>query len=106
MGQTLASLVLFALIGWIFYSVRQVALESAKARVRILVVCGFACLGALFIAFVMPRWVPETPGSPGTLVVIALLWVAAAVIVVVAFPAFLAALTARPKASPGEERFE
>ena len=97
MSQTLASLVLFALVGWIFYTVRQVARESAKARRRILVLSGLACLGALFVAFVMPRWVPETPGSPGTLVVIALLWVMAAVMVLVAFPALLAALTARPK---------
>ena len=98
MSQTLASLLLFALMGWIFLTVRRVSQDSARMRRRILVLCAVGCASALFIAFVVPRWVPETPGSPGTLVVIALLWVMAAVIIFTALPAFLGALTARPKA--------
>ena len=103
MSQTLASLLLFALVGWIFISVRRVARESAAARWRILLVSGAAIASGLLAAFVVPRWVPETPGSPGTLVVIALLWVLAAAIMVVALPAFLAAFTARPRSAEGLE---
>ena len=99
MSQTLASLVLFALMGWIFFTVRRISQESAPMRRRILFLCGIGCGAALFLAFVVPRWVPETPVSPGTLVVIALLWVMAAMIIFTALPAFLAALIARPKAT-------
>lgn len=105
MSQALSSLVLLALVIWIFLSVRRVAQGSAKARGRILLLSGLAIGAALIIAFVVPRWVPETPGSPGALVVIALLWVGAAVVVMWALPALIAALTVRPRTpEDGEPR--
>lgn len=95
-SQLLASLLLFALAYGIFRSVRRASEDSAAFRRRMLIGTPIGVGFALFIAFVVPRWVPETPGSPGTLVVIALLWVMAAVILMAALPAFFGAFTARP----------
>jgi hypothetical protein len=94
-SQIISSLLLFALAFWLFATARRVASESTRMRFRILIGSGVGIIGAVFMIFIVPRWLPETPGSPGTLVGVALLWIFAAVILLGAVPALIGALSAR-----------
>ena len=52
-------------------------------------------MGGVF-AFVLPPHVPETPGSPATLVGVALLWVIGGCLMFTGLMALLGAVVARP----------
>lgn len=99
-SRLLSSLLLLAFIGWAFLTVRRESRQSAAARRRFLLGGLAATAGALIVIFVLPRFIPETPGSPGTIVGVALLWVLGSVILFAAIPTFLGALFARPRQEP------
>ena len=98
MQQTLASLLLIAAIVAVFIGARRKARESPQARKRLLFssMAGLA-VGLVFV-FWLPRQLPETPGSPGTLVGVALFWVIGSCFIFFGLPALLGAILARPRA--------
>ena len=100
MEQLLATVALFALLGAAFVRARRQARESAGARTRLLIRSGLAVPAGAVVVFWLPRYVPETPGSPGTLVVVALLWIFGGIWIAFGIPTFLGAFLTRP---PGDE---
>ncbi len=85
---------------FIFRNVRDEARESPRERVRLIVgACLGLAVGAL-LAFWAPRRVPETPGSPGTIVAVVVLWVVGGGLMFVSLPALIGALSGRPPGQP------
>ena len=74
----LSPLLLFALgIGLaalMFFAGRKIAGGSAVERRRVLRLCAVSAAAGLVLSVWLPHHVPETPGSPGTIVMILLLW--------------------------------
>ena len=93
----LASLFLIAMLVAAFLGARRRARQSPAARRRLVVgsVLGVA-LGLACIIW-LPRQLPETPGSPGTLVGVALLWIMGSLFVGFGMPVLLGALLAKPE---------
>jgi len=94
--QILSSIALFVLCGWFFISARRMASSSRSVR-RGLILGALAAIGvAAVIIFYLPYRIPDTPGSPAALVVVALLWVMGAVLLLFAVPSLVGALVAKP----------
>jgi hypothetical protein len=73
-SQIISSLLLFALLGWIGYVGYRSALDSRAMKRRILLGgTALIALTGLAVWFLSSK-VPETPGSPGTLVMLTLIW--------------------------------
>ena len=83
----------------VFLRARASARRSARARNRSLAVSGAAVVIGLALSLWLPRLVPETPGSPGTLVAVVLLWIVGGGLALLGGASFIGALVARP--SPG-----
>jgi hypothetical protein len=96
-GSLVGTLGLCVVAYLIFAASRGNARESAGMRRRMILgsLLGVV-LGVVFV-FVLPRFVPETPGSPGTLAVVALLWVIGFCLVFAGLGALLGAIVARPQ---------
>jgi hypothetical protein len=97
MGPAISTLLLFALLGSIGYAGYRSAQSSRVLKRRIL-------LGgtALIIVIGLAVWflstkVPETPGSPGTLVMLTLIWLFGGVGAVLMFATMVGAMFARPE---------
>ena len=79
LGTLLQVLVLLVITGAATYPVfaraRARARASSRARTLLIVKAVAGVIAGAMIALLLPMRVPETPGSPGTLVMIAMLWV-------------------------------
>jgi hypothetical protein len=74
--RLLVLLIIVGFTGWMqARPVRQRAGRSPEARKRLLLAGVRLLIVGLVIALWLPRRVPETQGSPGSLVVIVLLWI-------------------------------
>ena len=97
--RTLFLLAVFGLVGWTMVRrIRDRASRSPAVKNRMLIRgCLFLALG-LVIALWLPKRVPETQGSPATLVALLVLWVFGGGLAYVGVVAILGALLARPPA--------
>ena len=66
LGAGLAALMVFA--------GRKIASRSVAERRRLLRLCAVSAAAGLVLSLWLPHYVPETPGSPGTIVAILALW--------------------------------
>jgi hypothetical protein len=80
----------------LFLRTRARAEQSATMRRRLLTISALGLAIGIGITFWLPRRVPETNGSPASLVAIALSWVIGGSIVFATLPALLGALFAKP----------
>jgi hypothetical protein len=80
----------------LFLPTRARAEQSAAMRTRLITISALGLAIGLGLAVWLPRRVPETNGSPASLVAIALLWVIGGGIVFATLPALLGALFAKP----------
>jgi len=97
--RSLFLLAVFGLVGWTMArTIRNRASRSPAVKNRMLIGgCLFLALGSV-IALWLPRRVPESQGSPATLVAILLLWVVGGGLAYVGVVTLLGALFARPPA--------
>ena len=97
--RTLFLLAVFVLVGWTMVrTTRNRASRSLAVKNRMLIGGCLSLALGLVIALWLPRRVPETQGSPATLVAILLLWVVGGGLAYVGVVALLGALFARPPA--------
>jgi hypothetical protein len=91
--------VVFGLVGWTMArTIRDRASRSPALRRRLLIRgCITLVLGPI-AALWLPRRVPETPGSPGTIVAMLVLWVIGGGLTFVGLTTVAGALLARPPA--------
>jgi hypothetical protein len=80
----------------VFLRSRALARRSAGARKRQLARNGIAVGLGLMLSLWMPHLVPETPGSPGSLVAIVLLWFVGGGLALLGGASLAGALAARP----------
>ena len=80
----------------LFLRSRTRAEQSTAMRTRLITISALALALGIGMTFWLPRRVPETNGSPASLVAIALLWVIGGSIVFASLPALLGALFAKP----------
>ena len=93
--SALASLLLIAMLVAVFIGARRRAAVARSARTRLLM-SGVASVALGLVAIVwLPRLLPETPGSPGTLVGVALLWIMGSLLVGFGIPVLLGAWLVR-----------
>jgi hypothetical protein len=80
----------------VYARTRRRAQASAEARRRLIVrsVAGVAV--GLVVALWLPRYVPETPGSPGTIVGLMLLWLLGGSMAFLNLVALVGAIRAHP----------
>jgi len=99
--HALLLLAVAALVGYPIYARMRSRVRAGSTRRPVaLAGAALAFAAGLALALVVPRHVPETPGSPGTLVAIALLWVLGGSLAFVGLAAFLGAwFTRAPAAS-------
>ena len=83
----------------LFLRSRARAEQSAAMRTRLITISAFGLAIGIGITFWLPRKVPDSNGSPASLVAIALLWVIGGSIVFASLPTLLGALFARPGAT-------
>lgn len=57
-----------------FFAGRKIASGSAVERRRVLRLCAVSAAAGLALSVWLPHYVPETPGSPGTIVMMLVLW--------------------------------
>jgi hypothetical protein len=89
-------LVVFGLVGWTMArSIRDRASQSPALRRRLLLRACIALILGLVIAAWLPGRVPETPGSPGTIVILLVLWVIGGGLAFVGVTMILGVLLAR-----------
>ena len=97
--RTLFLLVIFGLVGWTMVrTIRNRASRSPAMKSRMLIGGCLSLVFGLVIALWLPGRVPETQGSPATLVAILLLWVVGGGLAYVGVVTLLGALFARPPA--------
>ncbi len=84
----------------LFFRARASARRSPRARKRLLAGNGIAVIIGLALSLWLRRLVPETPGSPGTLVVVLLLWIVGGGLAVLGGVSFMGAIIARPRLPP------
>ena len=97
MDRLLLLLVVAAAAGYpVFRQAQRRARVTRQARTALLVrsVIGLVMGGVL--ALVLPQFVPETPGSPATIVALLLLWIVGGGLAFLSLAALAGALTARP----------
>ena len=80
----------------LFFRTRARAEQSRAMRTRLLTISAVGLTLGIGLTFWLPRRVPETNGSPASLVAIALLWVIGGSIVFATLPALLGAFFAKP----------
>ena len=91
--------VVFGLVGWsMARTVRDRARQSPALRRRLLIRASVALLLGLIIGLWLPGRVPETQGSPASMVAMLVLWVVGGGLVLVGVTTILGALLARPSA--------
>jgi hypothetical protein len=91
--------VVFGLVGWsMARSIRNRASRDPGLRHRLLIRGCIALVLGLVIALSLPGRVPETPGSPGTIVILLVLWVIGGGLALVGITTIVGALLARPSA--------
>jgi MFS family permease len=91
--------VVFGLVGWTMArTIRDRACRSPALRRRLLIRACIALILGLVIALWLPGRVPETPGSPATIVALLVLWVIGGGLVFVGVATIVGALLARPPA--------
>jgi drug/metabolite transporter (DMT)-like permease len=94
--HALLLLALAALVGYPVYARMRSRIRAGASRRSVaLAGAALAFAAGLALALVVPRHVPETPGSPATLVAIALLWIVGGSLAFVGLAAFLGAWFAR-----------
>jgi len=95
--RLLLLLALLLLICWgIFTAARRLATLSRRARTRTIILSAIGVVAGLWIAFGLPRRVPDTPGSPAMMVGILALWFLGGSILVLAVPSLVGAVVAKP----------
>jgi hypothetical protein len=82
----------------VFLRTRARAEFSAAARLRILVLSTVGLALGIGLALWLPPRIPETNGSPASLVAIVLLWVLGGSMAFLTLPALLGAFVAKPGA--------
>ncbi len=83
----------------IFLRTRARAAFSSAARLRIITLSTVGLALGLGLALWLPPRIPETNGSPASLVAVALLWVIGGSLAFLTLPALLGALFAKPDTS-------
>jgi MFS family permease len=100
--HVLLLLAVAALVGYPIYARMRSRVRAGSTRRPVaLAGAALAIAAGLALALVVPRHVPDTPGTPATLVAIALLWILGGSIVFAGLAALLGAWFARaPGATP------
>jgi len=94
--HALLLLAIAALVGYPIYARMRSRVRSGASRRPVAMAGASVALAAgLALALVVPRHVPETPGSPATLVAIAFLWILGGSLAFAGLAAFLGAWFAR-----------
>jgi hypothetical protein len=96
MSRLIPLLLLLALFWGIFTGARKMASGSARARRRLIIRGRVMTAIGFVMVLVLPHYVPETPGSPGTLVMLALIWLLGGGSITVSVASIAGAYTARP----------
>jgi hypothetical protein len=92
--------VVFGLVGWsMARTVRDRARQYPALRPRLLTSACIALVLGLIIGLWLPGRVPETQGSPATIVAMLLLWIIGGGLVLVGVTTLVGVLLARPDAS-------
>lgn len=92
-------LVVFGLVGWTMArTIRDRASRSPALQRRLLIRGCITLVLGVIVALWLPRRVPETPGSPGTIVAMLVLWVIGGGLTFVGLTTIVGALLARPPA--------
>ena len=98
--RTLFLLVIFGFVAWTMgRTIRNRASRSPTMKNRMLIGGCVSLVLGLVMALWLPSRVPETPGSPGTIVMLLVLWVFGGGLAYVGLVAIVGALFARPPAS-------
>jgi drug/metabolite transporter (DMT)-like permease len=106
MGSLVGLIGLVAISYMIFRTSRESARESAAARRRAIVGALIMMLTGAVMAFWLTRYVPETPGSPGTLVFLTLLWLLGGCMLFLGAIALAGGIVARPgEPHPADDPF-
>jgi hypothetical protein len=96
MGQAISTLVLLALLGSVGYAGYRSA-ETSRVMKRRILLGGTALIVVIGLGvWFLSSKVPETPGSPGTLVMLTLIWLFGGVGSVLMLATMIGALFARP----------
>lgn len=99
--RSLLSLLILAAILWgIFTGARRTATLSRRARRGVLAGATVGIVAAVAAILLLPRLVPDTPGSPAALVFITLIWLVGGVGLLMAVPALFGAFVAKPPEGP------
>jgi hypothetical protein len=87
--------------GAIFTGARRLAMVSRRARTRTIVLSFIGIAAGAWVAFILPRRVPDTPGSPAMLVGVLALWFLGGSLLVLAVPSMAGAVMAKPPTEEG-----
>jgi uncharacterized membrane protein YozB (DUF420 family) len=102
MGQIVGALALLAICAGIFLAVRARLRRAPHLRARLIVLAGaFVLLGA-FLGLYLPTKVPDTAGSPASMVAVIVLWLSGAVLALIGLPALAAAVLGGGRPDPAE----
>ena len=97
--RTLLLLAAFGLVGWsMARTIHKRASRSPAMKSRMIIRGCISLVLGLVIALWLPGRVPETPGSPATMVAMLVLWVLGGGLAYVGIIAIVGALFARPGA--------
>jgi hypothetical protein len=93
-------LIVAAIVAYpVFRRAREFAETSLRARVRVAVRGVIGTLAGLVLAVWLPQRVPETPGSPATIVALLTLWIVGGSLTLLSLVSLLGAAVARPDRS-------
>jgi len=96
MGPAISTLLLFALLGSVGYAGYRSA-QTSRALKRRILLGGTALIVVIgLVVWFLSTKVPETPGSPGTLVMLTLIWLFGGVGGVLMLSTMVGALFAKP----------
>ena len=102
-ASTIRGLLLFGLVGgmgaFVALNTRKLAGQSPRARTRLI---GGGLMGAIagaLLAFWLPHRIPETNGSPASLVAVLVLWIVGGGLLFLGVASLVGALLARPARS-------
>lgn len=102
MASAFSALLLFALLGAIGYAGYRTAQTSRAMKRRILLGGTGVIVGTGLAVWFLSTKVPETPGSPGTLVILTLIWLFGGVGGITMLAAMVGALFAKPEEESDE----
>jgi hypothetical protein len=92
---------MLAIGGLSFLNARQRAGQSGLMRKRLMVRGAVAAVAGAILAFWLPHRIPETSGSPASLVLTLLLWVIGGGLLFLGVASFLGAAAVSPAANAG-----